>query len=97
MTMVEWLLLGILVTSCVRLWFMVGDRNHVHKMNAKVGKMQGDWVKETAAIRKAELAELAELAKGSDTIRDLLSDIGEIQDNNGINSDFSPNPSQSHR
>ena len=74
MGVAEWLLLGIFITSCVRLWFMIGDRNHVYKMNAHVADMQKDWVAQTAAMRKAELAELAELAKGSDTIREFISE-----------------------
>ncbi len=48
-------------------------------MNARLKSEHADWRKELISIRKAELAELKELAEGSEALRHFVSGLEEIQ------------------
>lgn len=75
MTLIEWLLVGILISSALNGLQNLSQRRTVNKLNSEVAKRQAeymDWLKEA---RIKELESMVELAKGSDALAQILTDI----------------------
>ena len=77
--MIETLLALILIFEIVRLYLYIQDSRRINKLNTDGRERSIKMDKEWQLLRKAELEELTALAKGSDTLRQIMIDLMELQ------------------
>jgi hypothetical protein len=70
-----YLVAGILVFEIIRLIIQIQDSKRVNKLNAHISERLEARYNETDAIRRAEIEELKELAKGSKILEGFVNEL----------------------
>lgn len=73
--MITGLLIAILVAEVIGRVMQINDSITVRKLNQQTQKRVSQWNEESLRIRREELRNLADLAKGSDTLQQFLKEI----------------------